>query len=79
MNEIFRKNVGAMDRVIRVSAAIVLAILVLGGVVGNLAALVMATVAVVLLATGLLGTCPLYGLLGICTNADRSSGRRPVS
>lgn len=50
-----------------------------GGVVGNLAALVMATVAVVLLATGLLRTCPLYRLLGICTNGDRSSGRRPVS
>lgn len=79
MNTIFRKNVGITDRGIRVAAAIALIILAISGLVGDLVALVLATVAVVLLATGLLGACPLYGLLGICTNDGHRSGPRPVS
>jgi hypothetical protein len=65
-------NEGTLDRVIRVVAGIALLSL---AVVGPQSLL--GLVGVVPLATGIVGFCPLYRLLGIRTNAApiRSAGR----
>lgn len=62
----FVKNEANWDRIGRVVLALVLAGVGLG-VVGGTAGTVMALVGLIPLITGLLGTCPLYTLTGVCT------------
>jgi hypothetical protein len=56
------KNVGNIDKVLRIVAGAVLIGLTLSGIIG-----VWGWIGVVPLATGLLGWCPAYTLLGIKT------------
>lgn len=62
-----KKNVGILDRVIRV--AISGGLLYLGLVVygSSTLGIGLAIVSIIPLVTGLLGSCPLYSLLGIST------------
>lgn len=62
MKEFFAKNVGTIDRTIRIIAGVVLLSLTLVGpkTLWGLAGLVP-------LLTGLVGTCPLYSIIGIST------------
>jgi hypothetical protein len=55
-------NVGGIDRILRVVAGLVLIALTLMGVIGA-----WGWIGVVPLATGLLGICPLYALIGMNT------------
>lgn len=57
-----KTNVGGIDRILRIVAGLVLIALTLMGVIG-----VWGWIGVVLLATGLLRTCPVYSLLGMNT------------
>jgi hypothetical protein len=61
------KNVGPADKVIRVIAGIVLAVLVLAEVITGVAAIITGIVAGVLLITGLTGVCPAYSIFRIKT------------
>lgn len=61
------KNVGSVDRTVRILAGIVLIALAATGTVGWWGWL-----GIVPLATGLLGWCPPYSLLGINTCAVRA-------
>ncbi|MDL2716498.1 MAG: DUF2892 domain-containing protein [Acidobacteriota bacterium] len=69
MKEFFKTNEGTADRVLRVVAGIVLlSLTVVGpktswGLVGLLP-----------LVTGLVGTCPLYSILGLSTCPAKPSG-----
>lgn len=60
------KNEGRLDRALRVGAGLVLVGLAASGTLGA-----WAWIGVVPLATGLLGWCPLYTVLGINTCARR--------
>jgi len=62
MTKFFAKNEGAVDRAVRVVAG---AALIGGAVMGPLAP--WGWIGVVPLATGILGTCPLYSLIGAST------------
>lgn len=62
-----KKNVGQIDRILRVALAILVGILYFTGVISGTWAIILGILAVVLLVTGLVGTCPLYVLLGIST------------
>ena len=65
-----RRNVGGCDRCLRLVvglALLPLGLLLLGGLQGEVWGLVVAAAGVLLLATGLIGFCPLYVLLGIST------------
>ena len=65
-----KSNVGGIDRVLRISAGLVLVALTLTGTVGAWGWL-----GLVPLATGLAGFCPLYPLLGLNTcPAQKASG-----
>lgn len=62
-----KQNVGTVDRVVRIVVALVLGVLVLTGQVSGVLAIVLGVAAVALLATGLIGFCGLYTVLGIST------------
>jgi len=62
-----KKNVGQIDRIIRVALAVLVGILYFTGVISGTWAIILGILAVVLLVTGLVGTCPLYVLLGTST------------
>jgi hypothetical protein len=57
-----KTNVGGIDRVLRIVAGLVLIGLTLMGTIGW-----WGWIGVVLLATGLLSTCPLYSIIGLNT------------
>ena len=58
----FKTNVGGIDRIVRIIAGLVLIALALMGTIGP-----WGWIGVVLLASGLLGTCPLYSIVGLNT------------
>ena len=62
MGNLLKVNEGSVDRVVRVALGVVLLSLVFVG-----PATPWGWIGVVPLATGLLGSCPLYTLLGIST------------
>lgn len=62
-----KKNMSTFDRVARVIAAIVFALLIYSGAVEGTLAIVMGIVAALLLLTGFVSFCPLYSLLKFST------------
>ena len=62
-----KRNMGSADRVLRILAAIVVAILVFTNVISGTLAAILMVFAVVFLITSFIGLCPLYSLLGIST------------
>ncbi len=62
-----KKNMGSMDRNIRILIAAVLAILYFTEKITGTLAIVALVVAIVFLLTSLLSFCPLYTLLGFNT------------
>jgi hypothetical protein len=64
----FKTNVGGIDRALRIVAGLVLIGLTLMGTIGP-----WGWIGVVLLATGLLSTCPLYSIIGLNTCPMKSA------
>jgi hypothetical protein len=54
------KNMGKQDRTIRITIALVVGVLIITGQLVGTVAIILGILSVVLLATGALGTCPLY-------------------
>jgi hypothetical protein len=65
------KNVGKTDKVVRLTAALILAVLVVSGVITGALGVVFIIIAAILLFTGLSGSCPLYTLMKINTNENK--------
>ncbi len=63
-----KTNVGGIDKVLRIVAGLVLLGLTLSGVIGA-----WGWIGVVPLATGLIGNCPLYSILGMNTCPMKSA------
>lgn len=61
------KNVGSIDRIVRIVAFIVIAILILTKELTGAAAIILGIIGVALLITALAGYCWLYTLLKIST------------
>jgi hypothetical protein len=62
-----KTNVGTIDKVIRISMAIVFAVLYFTGTVTGTLGIILLVLGGVLLLTSLMGTCPLYSMVGIST------------
>lgn len=62
-----KKNMGTIDRVIRVVIALVIAVLYFTGQISGTAAIILGILAVVFLLTSLVSTCPLYMPFGLST------------
>lgn len=54
------KNMGSLDRIIRVSLAVLVAVLYFTNVISGTWAIILGILALVLLLTSLVGVCPLY-------------------
>ncbi len=66
-----KKNVGGVDRVLRIGGGVALVAAAASGLVGA-----WGYVGLALLATGLMGACPLYPLLGINTCPMQRAGSK---
>ena len=60
-----KKNMGTIDRTIRVILALAIAVLYFMNVISGTLAIVLLVIAVVFVLTSVIGYCPLYSLLGI--------------
>jgi len=65
-----KKNMGALDKLIRLTLAIIVAILYFTGHISGVAAIILGVLAVVFMLTSLLGTCPLYLPFGLSTKKE---------
>lgn len=62
-----KKNMGMLDRIIRVSLVVLIAVLYFTNVISGTWAIILGVAAVVFLLTSLIGVCPLYMPFGIST------------
>ena len=62
-----KKNMGTIDRIIRVSLVVLIAILYFTDVITGTWAIILGILAVIFLVTSLIGFCPLYLPFGIST------------
>lgn len=62
-----KKNMGILDRCIRVLLAIAIAVLYLTGAISGGWAIVLGVIAVIFVVTSLIGFCPAYVLFNIST------------
>lgn len=62
-----KKNMGSLDRIIRIGIAILVAVLYFTNVISGTWAIILGILALVFLLTSLVGTCPLYMPFGIST------------
>lgn len=61
------KNVGTVDRVIRLLIAVAVAVLYFTGVISGTLAIILGILAVILLVTSIIGFCPLYAPFKLST------------
>jgi len=62
-----KKNMAAADRIFRVVIVALVAVLYFTHVLSPVAAIILGVLALVFLLTSIVGTCPLYMLMGIST------------
>jgi hypothetical protein len=62
-----KKNLGTIDRTLRVIASIVIGLLLYNDTISGTLGIVFGIVAIALLLTGAISFCPLYALLKIST------------
>lgn len=70
---VMKKNMGNIDRIVRVVLAAVLAGLYFGGVVTGTLGIILVSLGGVFLATSIVGFCPLYAPFGIKTCSTSQS------
>jgi len=69
-----KKNMGIMDRVVRVVIATIAAVLYFTGILSGTLGLVLLLFAIVFVLTSLISFCPLYVPLGFKTTCERKQG-----
>ena len=62
-----KNNESNLDRIIRTIAGLVMVVLYFTGTVTGTLGIILAVIGAVLLITGVVGFCPLYGLLKLST------------
>jgi hypothetical protein len=66
-----KKNIGSTDKIIRIAAAIIVAILYFTKIINGTTAIVLGIVAIILLLTSFINFCPLYAILGANTRKGK--------
>jgi len=61
------KNMGSIDRIIRIILAVVVAVLYFTGNISGAAAVILGILAIIFILTSFIGFCPLYLPFGIKT------------
>ncbi len=67
-----QKNMGVIDRIVRLAIVVAVAILYFTGVIHAALAIVLGVVAVIFLLTSVVGTCPLYLSFKLSTRKSES-------
>lgn len=67
-----KKNMGTIDRIIRILFAVVVGILYFNDTISGLTAIILGIFSVVFLATSFIGFCPLYRIFNISTGTAQS-------
>ncbi|MBD0778105.1 DUF2892 domain-containing protein [Maribacter sp. ANRC-HE7] len=62
-----KKNMGGIDKLVRVILALIAGLLVYFGVVDGTVSYILLALASVFVLTSLVGFCPLYGIFGVDT------------
>lgn len=62
-----KKNMGTIDKIIRIAVAVIIAVLYFTGQITGTAAIILGVVAIAFIATSLIGWCPSYVPFGIST------------
>ena len=62
---VMKKNMGSIDRIVRVLLAIIISILFFTNVVSGTLGVVLLVIGGVFIATSFINSCPLYSILGI--------------
>ncbi len=62
-----KKNMGNIDRIVRILIAVVVAALYFTNVISGTLAIVLGVLAIVFLATSMVSFCPLYTIFGLST------------
>ena len=65
------KNMGVVDRAMRVVLAVVVAVLFFSRLISGTAAVILGIFAAIFLITGLVGFCPAYAPFGISTRGKK--------
>ncbi len=65
-----KKNMGTVDRVIRVLITVVIAVLYFSEIVTGTLGIVLLVISGIFLVTSLMGFCPLYYLVGLRSNKN---------
>jgi len=65
------KNMGSIDRIVRVIVALIIVILYFTNVISGTAAIILLIAGGIFLLTSLISTCPLYLPFGINTSKDK--------
>jgi len=63
-----KKNMGTIDKTLRIIAAAILALLVFTKVISGTLAIILIIIAVMFIVTSLISFCPMYPLFGINTS-----------
>jgi hypothetical protein len=69
-----KKNVGTIDRIVRILLALVFGYLYFSGTVTGLVGTVLLVLGGIFVLTALLGTCPIYSALGMSTCPVKQKG-----
>ncbi len=67
------KNIGSPDKIIRILAGVVVAVLYFAGLISGTTAIVLSLIGAILLATALVGTCPIYMVLHMSTRKQEKA------
>ena len=62
-----KKNMGTIDRVLRISIALIIGVLYFTGQISGLAATILGVIAVAFVLTSFVGSCPAYLPFGLST------------
>ena len=62
-----KKNMGTVDKVIRILVAVVVVILYFTNVISGTLAIILLALSAIFIVTSILGVCPLYMPLGLST------------
>lgn len=65
-----KKNMGTIDKLIRLALAIIVAVLYFTGQISGTVAIILGLFAVIFILTSLIGTCPLYLPFGLSTKKE---------
>lgn len=69
-----KKNVGNIDRIVRILLALVFGYLYFSNTVTGLVGTVLLVLGGIFVLTALLGTCPIYSLIGVSTCPVKQKG-----